>query len=348
MTQKRLAALAGVHPSTVSLALADDPRLPAPTRERVKRLAVEHRYAPNPAARWLRHARTGTLGLVFWGEAHLEEDGRAHVGLPLMAAVEAAVAAGHQALVIPATRERLKAADEPGIEALVRRAPIDGAVFFGTTHDREGLARLVRSGFPAVHFGMRALRGADLAYAAADYRAGSRAAVAHLISQGHRRVAMVEDPRFVAEIGAERSAGYADALSAAGIAPVPELLVRAAALDERRVDYAGVLARLREVGATAAFCTTGILGIELLRACVARGVRVPEELALAAFDDEPEAATTSPPLTAVRQPVARIAAAAVTLLLRLAAGEDVSAEERHRLLPPELIVRASSLRSAAR
>ena len=90
ITQKELAALAGVHPSTVSLALAGDPRLPPPTRERLQRLAREHRYAPNPAARWLRQARTGTLGLVFWGEAHLEEGGRARVGLPLMAAVEAA------------------------------------------------------------------------------------------------------------------------------------------------------------------------------------------------------------------------------------------------------------------
>ena len=346
ITQKRLAELAGVHPSTVSLALSDDPRLPAPTRERVQRLALEHRYAPNPAARWLRQARTGTLGLVFWGEAHLEEDGRARVGLPLMAAVEAAVVAGHQALVIPATRERLAAAQEPGIESLVRRAPIDGALFFGTTHDRDGLARLVRSGFPAVHFGVRVLRGADLAYVAADYRAGSRAAVAHLIAQGHTRVAMVEDPRFVPEIGVERSAGYADAMAEASITQLPELLLRATALDGRRVDCDAMVRALLEVEATAAFCATGILGVELLRACAARGVAVPGRLALAAFDDEPEAATTTPPLTAVRQPVARIASEAVGLLLRLAGGEDVPPAERHRLIAPGLVVRGSSVGDA--
>jgi DNA-binding LacI/PurR family transcriptional regulator len=343
ITQKELAALAGVHPSTVSLALADDPRLPAPTRERLRRLAEAHRYAPNTAARWLRQGRTGTIGLVFWGEAHLEEEGRTRVGGPLMAAVEAAVAAGHQALVIPATPERLAG---EAVDELVRRAPIDGAVFFGTTHDREGLTRLVRRGFPAVHFGRRVLSDASLAFVAADYRGGSRDAVAHLIARGHRRVAIVVDPRFDHEIELERTAGYAEALAAAGIAWRPELVIRprlvAGAGVTTGVHAHGIVRSLLDLGATAAFCTTGTLGIEVLRRCAAGGIRVPERLALVAYDDEPEAAVSTPPLTAVRQPVARIAAEAVHLLLRLAAGEELPAGERQRVLPVELIVRASS------
>jgi DNA-binding LacI/PurR family transcriptional regulator len=343
ITQKQLAVLAGVHPSTVSLALADDPRLPGPTRERLRRLAEEHRYAPNTAARWLRQGRTGTIGLVFWGEAHLEEEGRTRVGGPLMAAVEAAVAAGHQALVIPATPERLAGV---AVDEIVRRAPIDGAVFFGTTHDREGLARLVRRGFPAVHFGRRLLPDAPLAFVAADYRGGSRDAVAHLLARGHRRVAIVEDPRFDPEIELERTAGYAEALAAAGIAWRPELVIRprlvAGATATGGIDTGGILRTLLESGATAAFCTTGTLGVEILRRCAAGGVRVPERLALVAYDDEPEAAVSTPPLTAVRQPVARIAAEAVHLLLRLVAGEEVSEAERQRVLPVELVVRASS------
>ena len=279
MTQKELAALAGVHPSTVSLALADDPRLPSATRERLKLLAREHRYSPNTAARWLRKARTGTLALVFWGEAHLEEDGRAGVGTPLMAAVEAAVAGGLQALVIPATPERL--AGEP-IDEVVRRSPVDGALFFGTTHDREGLARLVQAGFPVVHFGRRLLPGADLAYVTADYRAGSRAAVEHLIAQGHQRVAMVEDPRFVPEIATERTAGYADALAAAGIAHRQELVVRPRLLPEGTIDSEGLVRDLLRHGATAAFIATGTLGVEALRQCGSMGIDVPGRLAIAA------------------------------------------------------------------
>ena len=340
VTQKQLAALAGVHPSTVSLALADDLRIPLATRERLQHLAREHRYAPNQAARWLRQSRTGTLGLVFWGEAHLEEDGRARVGLPLMAAVEAAVAAGYQALVIPATPDRLLA---ESIEDIVRRAPVDGALFFGTTHDREGLARLVRGGFPAAHFGRRHLAGADLAYVSADYRGGSAAAVSHLIQQGHRRIAMVEDPRFAPEIAIERCAGYADALTAAGIPLLPELVVRPRSVDALVVDTDGLVHALNELDATAAFVATGTLGLEVLRRCAALGVRVPEHLALAAYDDEPEAAASAPPLTTVRQPVASIATAAVHLLLRLAAGEEVPAAERRQTLPVELVVRASSV-----
>jgi DNA-binding LacI/PurR family transcriptional regulator len=342
VTQKELAALAGVHPSTVSLALSDDPRLPAPTRERLQHLAKEHRYAPNQAARWLRQARTGTLGLVFWGEAHLEEDGRAQLGLPLMAAVEAAVAARHQALVIPATREWL--AGQP-IDEIVRRSPIDGALFFGTTHDREGLARLVRQGFPAVHFGRRLLPNADLAFVSADYREGSYEAVAHLIEQGHRRIALVGDPRFVPEIATERAAGYAAALEAAGVPHGADLMVRPNLLADGRIDVDGLIRTLLELRATAAFLITGTLGVEVLRRCAALGIAVPEQLALVAYDDEPEGLSTSPPLTAVRQPVARIATEAVQLLLRLAAGETVPLAERQRIVPVELMVRGSSLRA---
>lgn len=340
VTQKELAALAGVHPSTVSLALSGNPRLPEPTRERLQRLAREHRYTPNPAARWLRQARTGTLGLVFWGEAHLEDDGHARVGLPLMAAVEAAVEADLQALVIPATPQRL--AYEP-IDEVVRRAPVDGALFFGTTHDREGLARLVRADFPAVHFGRRLLPGADLAYVTADYRGGSRAAADHLIAQGHVRIAMVEDPRFVPEIATDRTAGYADALAAAGIAYQPDLVVRPHLLAGDRVDVDGLLRTLLERGATAAFFATGTLGMEALRHCATLGLRVPGQLALAAYDDEPAAASLSPPLTAVRQPVARIATEAVRLLLRLIDGDAVPPDERQRVVPVDLVIRGSSL-----
>jgi DNA-binding LacI/PurR family transcriptional regulator len=341
ITQKDLAALAGVHPSTVSLALAGDPRLPAPTRDRLQRLAREHHYAPNPAARWLRMARTGTVALVFWGEAHLEDGGRTRIGLPLMAAVEAAVAAGLQALVVPATPERL--AGEP-IDEVVRRAPVDGALFFGTTHDREGLARLVRAGFPAVHFGRRLLPGVDLAYISADYRGGSRAAVEHLIAQGHRRIAMVEDPRFVPETAIERTAGYADALAAAGLEYRPDLVVRASLLSGDRIDVDRLVYSLLDLGATAAFLASGTLGVEALRRCAALGIAVPACLALAAYDDEPEAATTTPPLTAVRQPVARIIAGAIDLLQRLIEGEDIPPGERQRVVPVALIVRGSSVK----
>lgn len=70
---------------------------------------------------------------------------------------------------------------------------------------------------------------------------------------------------------------------------------------------------------------------------------MPGDLALAAYDDEPGAASLSPPLTAVRQPVARLATEAVRLLLRLIDGAAVPPDERQRVVPVDLVVRGSSL-----
>ncbi len=158
---------------------------------------------------------------------------------------------------------------------------------------------------------------------------------------------MVEDPRFVPEIATDRTAGYADALAAAGIAYRPDLVVRPRLLAGDRIDVDDLLRTLLESNATAAFFATSTLGMEALRHCATLGIRVPGDLALAAYDDEPAAARLSPPLTAVRQPVARIATEAVRLLMRLIDGDAVPPHERQRVVPVELVVRASSLSSTS-
>ena len=93
---------------------------------------------------------------------------------------------------------------------------------------------------------------------------------------------------------------------------------------------------------SAAFFATGTLGIEALRRCAALGIAVPGQLAMAAYDDEPEAASATPPLTAVRQPVARIAQEAVALLLRLIDGNETPPDARQRVVPVEIVYRDSS------
>jgi DNA-binding LacI/PurR family transcriptional regulator len=334
VTIKDLARIANVHPSTVSLALADDPRLPPATRHRLQELAAKHHYRPNTAARWLRGARTGTLALVLWEESQPSRLGR--VQGQLLAAVGEAMAQDYQVLVIPATRDRLTR--EP-IDATVRRAPVDGALFMGPTLDREGLTRLVQSGLPVVHYGRRQLAGVDLPYVSADYRGGSHLAVSHLIDQGHRSISALSDPRPPTEVVQDRLEGYRDALRAAGLPVDPQFEV-----SYRHESAIETVSHLRAIGATALFTTTLPAALDVLHACRSQGIVVPKDLAIVAFDEEESASQADPPLTTVRQPTQEIAVGAARLLLQLVGGDDVEQEARHRLLPVELIVRRSSTR----
>ncbi|MDQ3699870.1 MAG: LacI family transcriptional regulator [Chloroflexota bacterium] len=321
----------------MSLALSGDPRVAAATRERLVLLAREHRYTPNAAARSLRRGRTGTVGIVLWEEVLREHHGRLQA--QLVTAVETIIAREHQALVIPASRARL--AREP-IDRIVEQAPTDGAFFLGPTHDFEGVARLVRAGYPLVHCGKRTIPGdrrVVVPYVSVDFRAGCRLGVEHLVQRGHRRIAVLVDSQTLLEQANQRVMGYRDALADAGVPAEPGWVVQH---QPGSPESADVVQRLRRLGVTAVFATRVHLALDLLRLCSSAGVRVPEELAVASFDDCDEAALANPPLTAVRQPTEEIAARAASLLMRFIDGGAVPAAERQQVLPVDLVVRQSS------
>ncbi len=191
---------------------------------------------------------------------------------------------------------------------------------------------------PAVLVERRAgIRGGRLEQVASDHAYGAALAVRHLAGLGHDRVALVA--RAESPNTALLSAGYADAVAAMGLTPGPEYRISttgdAAPADARFEE----VVRAVEAGEfRAALVHNDIDAIALVGILRARGVRVPEDLALVTYDDE-VAELSDVPLTAVAPPKQAVGSWALDLAVRRLS--DPSTPLAEILLRPELRVRAS-------
>jgi LacI family transcriptional regulator len=173
-------------------------------------------------------------------------------------------------------------------------------------------------------------------------RYGGELAVAHLISQGHKRIGFVGGPMSINQVS-ERLAGARTAVHAAGL-PDDALVI----METPRLDVASGRATGDQLAAlparrrpTAMFCANDLLALGLLQDTTRRQKSVPGDLAIVGYDDIDFAAAAAVPLTSVRQPRAQLGQAAMELLL-----DEASEPDRHQhrqiVFEPELIVREST------
>jgi GntR family transcriptional regulator, arabinose operon transcriptional repressor len=218
--------------------------------------------------------------------------------------------------------------------------------------DPELFARLSAGGLPIVLID-RHFIGFAFDAVLADNVGGAFSAVTHLIGQGHRRIAFVSTDNVTTTSVAERRQGYEQALVAAGIAEDPSLVFTRLRVgktwgDDYRIANKDNVARIRRFlarsDATAVFALHDHLALEVLEAARELGRRVPGDLALAGFDDDPLAGALPIPLTTVVQPRERIGRVAAEIMLDRIAGRRT--ELARIVLPTRLVVRASSVGSA--
>lgn len=209
-------------------------------------------------------------------------------------------------------------------------------------------AHLGDRGFPVVLID-RHLVGLAMDAVLPDNVGGAYAAVSHLASLGHRRIAFVSTDNLTTTSVAERLQGYQQALAAHDV-PIDDRLVCAELpVTSRwpREVTAGVKGHAARIGRflerqrpTAVFTLHDYLAADVLEAASDLGLRVPDELALASFDDDPPAALLPVPLTAVRQPREQLGRLAARLVVERIEGRRT--ETARIVLPTELVVRRSS------
>jgi LacI family transcriptional regulator len=163
-------------------------------------------------------------------------------------------------------------------------------------------------------------------------------AINHLVRQGHRRVGMITG-RLDIVAGQDRLQGYRQALEARGI-PVDERLI--AEGDFTEDGGMAAMQALLPLKPTAVFVASDTMAVGAMRVLRIAGLSVPQDVAVVGFDDTSVASSSEPALTTVRQPIERLGAMAVDVLVSIL--ENSSAEDAtvHRILiPTELVVRAS-------
>jgi LacI family transcriptional regulator len=320
-----VARRASVSASTVSRVLNGDTRVGEAYRRRVLRAVEELDYRPNRLARNLRKQRSASIGVV------VSDIENPHFTEMVRAVEDHAYREGHTVLVCNTD-------ETPDKQRVYLDVMLDervlGVIISPSDPAGAEIGKLLDAGIPVIAFDREVSdRRADAVVA--DNVGGTRTAVELLLAQGRRDLVLVVGGRDV-ETGAERLDGFTLAMRAAGLEP--------RSVDgDFRIDRA--YAAVRELLAApnrpqGLVVANNLMTLGALRAIREAGVRVPDEMALVAIDDPPWAPFVEPPLTTLAQPVRRMAADAMELLLQRVAGSRT--QPRRILHPFELRLRASA------
>lgn len=325
-----IARLANVSVSTVSRALANNPRLSEKTRERVNELAKSLNYSINVGAQILQGKSLQTVAVAFPYHPEQRNHFKDPFFLALLGAIgDALIDSGHSMLVVGVEEdksEQLLHAHETGQAC--------GTIMLGQENNHALFNELAVRGMPFVVWGAR-LPDQLYCTVGSDNAMGGRQATSHLLECGARRIAFFGDRR-LPEVGL-RYAGYLEAHAAFGLTPAPELY--------REVPFSDASTRselermLREnVGFDAVFACGDAMALTVMEGLRDGGLRVPDEVMVVGFDDIRMAAQAHPPLSTVRQSIEEAGRKLVSLLLQKLEGKSVAPV----VLPTELVVRQSS------
>jgi LacI family transcriptional regulator len=326
-TIKEVAREAGVSVATVSRVFNDKGPVREETRRRIVEVAERLRYTPHGAARSLITKETHTVSVLlpdihgeFFSEVIRGIDSTAH-------------GSGYHLLVASSHNDRVE------IKALLRamRGRVDGLIVMSPDVDAQTLEANLPESLPILLLNCL-VDGTAFDSINIDNYGGAFAMVRHFAGLGHRRITLIKgapknyDAR-------ERLRGYRDAVTALALDGSPELEIEGDFSEE-----AGYRAGLRLLAMpwrpTAVFATNDAMAIGCLYGLREAGVRVPEDLALAGFDDIPIARYMTPPLTSVSVSIANLGARAMERLLSSVKARNAH-QRRHETLPTTLVVRGS-------
>lgn len=329
-----IAYRAGVSQSTVSRALRGDKVINEATRRRIEAIAQEMNYQVDKNASALRRQRTNTLALLFFEDPTPDDSNINPFFLSMIGSIARACAwrgydvlTSFQQLSNDWHKDYEDSRKADGLillgygDYLVYRAKLEKLVQQGTHFVRWGA---VEPGQPGLSVG-------------SDNFSGSRDAVRHLIAGGCKAIAFLGTasshfPEFF-----ERYRGYTAALEEAGLTPDPVLRVDAHFTESAGFEAAETLIG-RGISFDAVFAASDLIAVGAMRVLQERGFRIPDDVAVAGFDDIPIARHSNPPLTTVAQDVRQAGETLVETLLAQVRGEP----EESKILPTRLVCRRSS------
>lgn len=328
-----VAKAAEVSTATVSRALNNSPLVADEVRERIQRIARGMNYRMHLSARNLRTQKTEIIALINRSPSRRISD-------PFLSEF-----AGEISVTL---RERgydlLISSVDPGdgewIDRLVYSRRVDGLILMNRTVNDVDITNLTQRGVPFVVLGPR-LPGQTYHSTGQDYTLGGELAARHLLTLGHRHIAVIGGSSTQA---ASRMLikSFRRILQEAGLSLSHERVIETEyTLDCGAAAMVRLLALRPRV--TAVFAFSDLLAIAAMGAIRDCGLSVPRDVSVVGFDDVPFAAYASPPLTTVHQDIGRIGQLVATQLLDLIDGQPVD----DVVLPVRLAIRGSTARPAS-
>ncbi|WP_123699774.1 MULTISPECIES: substrate-binding domain-containing protein [Stenotrophomonas] len=329
ITIKDVAREAKVSVATVSRALNGHENVAEPVRQLVLEVAARLRYTPHAAARSLSSRRTNTVGVVLpdlYGEFFSE----------LMRGIDQIARIRRQHLLVSSYHGDQ---EQQGAALRAMRGRVDGLLVLSPYAESPGfLTDNLPQSLPTVLINTY-LPDQDHPVLSIDDHAGAVAMTRHLLDVGHRRIAFISGPDSNYD-ARERLRGFRDALAAFG--SDAQGIELPGDFDEASGHRAGQELLAAGTLPDAVFAANDMMALGCLYAFAQAGLKVPDDVALAGFDDIPLARFVHPSLTTMQVSIAELGDMAMTRLMQLMDSKSTESAGDKQTLVPKLIVRDSS------
>ncbi|WP_326826484.1 LacI family DNA-binding transcriptional regulator [Streptosporangium sp. NBC_01756] len=339
-TLKDIAVSLGVSVNTVSRALADKDNVGVETRTRVKEEAERLGYVPNSTARSLVLGSATTLGMVITNPSN-------PFYAQLISAMEQHCRKHGYSLLLMATEENL-ANERRAAEELLRRG-VDGVLVVAVQEGAEHWRRFRSAGVPLVLIN-RDVPELNTDLVGVDHVRGGYEAARHAIAQGARKIYFLEEDLRVSSV-ADRVEGYRRAMAESGLSMEPDSVIK---VPTRRLEQSAMpwdpseayrLARevLRTEQRPLAFVAgNDYFALGVYRVAEEAGLKIPKDVLVVGYGGHPFAPYVIPTMTTVELPATEIGVSAVDHMLQRLRRPAAGGAPEKILLPPRLVVRASS------
>ena len=327
VTVRAIAAETGLSIATVSRVLNGGDNVASDTRQRVSDV-VERLGDRAPEPRRRSPARA-TRPPVFVRCPYLLTDYFGHI----VTSIAETLALHGQSMLLDAGDAVVRST---AVRELPRRRGVHGAVLILPPEPRADLEALAAQSYPCVVVDPRTAVPPGIVSISAAHFSGARTVTRHLIELGHRRIGVITGPPYW-HTRDDRVGGHFAALAEAGVLGDPELMRYGEPAAKTGVWAGRELLDLRS-RPSAVVCFNDKVAVGVMEVAAARGLRVPEDLSVAGFDDIDVSRATTPRLTTVRQPLQEMGRTAVTMLMRQLDGhvhEALSMELGTRLVVRE-------------
>ncbi|MBN8858366.1 MAG: LacI family DNA-binding transcriptional regulator [Sphingobacteriales bacterium] len=334
VTIKDIAKRLGISASTVSRALRGSTEINDETKKLVQELAKELNYTPNPIALSLKEKKTKVLGVI------VPEIANYFCSAVIAGIEDYAYAKGYHVIIF---QSHEKYDREIMNIRLLQSRRIDGLIISVSNETKNGkhIQEVIDTGIPVVMFD-RICNEVDTPRVVTDDEGGAYLATCHLIEQGYTKIAHVSMATHLS-VTKNRMKGYMEALKEHGI-PFQKKWIVSCDFNAKNIKKTVEKLFKSDPKPDAILAAAERIAIRSFEVLKEMKLRIPEDVALAGFFDNPVSRFIDPPLTSIHQPTFDIGQSAVRLLIEMIESNSLQHQFKTIELKTTIDIRASSLR----